>query len=265
MQIERLQSMITYLMQENNGQLALDIPKLLPTDETKLYTIWRALVNLRLPNTVTEEYLEMEHAYLQTALQQKEVTSLEDLTPVEPQIYLWQGDITQLAVDAITNAANSEFLGCFIPNHHCIDNEIQTAAGVQVRLDCYQIRQKQGRKEPVGKAKLTAAYNLPANYIIHTVGPIANGKASPIKAHMLAECYRSVLALADKKGLNSVALCCISTGEFGYPQEPAAEIAVQTVRDYLTGTGSQLKVVFNVFLDSDWAIYQSILNKGAKR
>ncbi len=263
MQTERLQSMITYLMQEEGNQVDLDIPKLLPTDEARLYTIWRALVNLRLPNPVSEEYIETENAYLQTALKQKEVTTLADLTPIEPQIYLWQGDITQLAVDAITNAANSEFLGCFIPNHHCIDNEIQTHAGVQVRLDCYNIRQEQGRKEPVGKAKITSAYNLPANYIIHTVGPIANGKPSPIKAHLLAECYRSVLTLADQKGLESVALCCISTGEFGYPQEPAAEIAIETVKNYLQETKSQLNIVFNVFLDSDLAIYQSILNKGA--
>lgn len=259
MQKERLKWMISYLMQEKEVLDTVEVPHILPDNEAQLFTIWRGLVNLRLPYPVSDSFLNIQDAYLQEALKQKQVTSIDELQEVQPQLYLWQGDITTLAVDAITNAANSEFLGCFIPNHHCIDNEIQTKAGVQVRRDCYHIRQQQGRKEPVGKAKLTPAYNLPAEYIIHTVGPIANGKVSPVKAQMLANCYQSVLELTDQRKLSSLALCCISTGEFGYPQNEAAQIAVQTVKNYLQVTNSQLKIVFNVFLDSDLAIYQSLL------
>lgn len=259
MQKERLKWMIHYLMQEKEVLDTVEIPKILPDNEADLFIIWRGLINLRLPYSISEKFLEIQDIYLQEALKHKQVTTLAEIKEVQSQLYLWQGDITTLAVDAIVNAANSEFLGCFIPNHHCIDNEIQTKAGIQVRRDCYHIRQEQGHKEPVGKAKITSGYNLPASYIIHTVGPIAGGKASPVKAHMLAQCYQSVLSLADQHRLSSVAICCISTGEFGYPQEEAAKIAVETVRAYLQTTNSQIKVIFNVFLDSDLAIYQSLL------
>lgn len=200
----------------------------------------------------------MQDAYLQSELQQKTVTSLTDLTPVEPQLYLWQGDITTLAVDGIVNAANNALLGCFVPCHACIDNAIHTAAGMQLRAACDVIMQQQGHPEPTGNAKITPAFNLPSQFVLHTVGPIIYDEVSETDRQLLASCYRSCLKLADENGLQSLAFCCISTGEFRFPNALAADIAVQTVRDYLRETHTQLKVLFNVFSDKDHAIYRRL-------
>ena len=184
-------------------------------------------------------------------------------------LYLWQGDITTLAADAIVNAANSAMTGCYIPNHRCIDNAIHTFAGVQLRLYCHAYMQEQAGKkgasyaEPTGQAMLSPAYNLPSKFILHTVGPIVGDALTEEDGKLLASCYTSCLNLASKHQLESIAFCCISTGEFHFPNDRAAEIAIRTVRDWLIRHPSSTvtKVVFNVFKNEDLAIYRSLLQK----
>lgn len=183
----------------------------------------------------------------------------ELLQPVKPGIYLWQGDITTLHCDAIVNAANSGMTGCYVPNHRCIDNCIHTFAGIQLRLACEEMMEKQGHEEPTGQAKITPAFNLPCKYILHTVGPIIYGKLRQKDCELLASCYRSCLNLAAENGLESVAFCCISTGEFHFPNEKAAEIAVETVQEFLQKKTSVKKVIFNVFKDTGREIYKHLL------
>ena len=185
----------------------------------------------------------------------KGTTDIDDLSPIQPDIYLWQDDITTLKCDGIVNAANSQMLGCFCPNHGCIDNAIHTFAGVQLRQECAEIMKAQGHAEPTGGAKITRAYNLPCKYVLHTVGPIVRGALTSEHERLLESCYRSCFALADKNGLKSLAFCCISTGEFRFPNERAAEIAVRTVADCKRETKSKIKIVFNVFKRQDYEIY----------
>lgn len=253
--IAELEWMVQYLSKE------ADAPVL--DKAAKTFDEWRHLVNVRPPEAITEEYLAHEDHFLQAYNTQEEWTTLRHLTPVESEnIYLWQGDMTLLQVDSIVNAANSELLGCFIPNHNCIDNIIHTKAGIRLRLACHDMMIEQGKKEPVGKAKLTPAYNLPANYIIHTVGPTASGRVTRINQKLLAKTYQACLEMADRNQLKSIAFCCISTGVFGFPNEPAADIAIKTVRDYLAKHDTDLKVIFNVFEDEDYTIYKEKLGKG---
>ena len=176
-----------------------------------------------------------------------------------PRIAVWKGDITRLKVDAIMDADNSALLGCLCPCHGCIDNAIHSAAGLQLRDECNQIMQAQGHPEPNGRAKLTKGYNLPARYVLHTVGPIVQGRVTARDREELASCYRSCLELAAEHGLESIAFCCISTGEFHFPNQEAAEIAVRTVTDFLRQDTSIKKVIFNVFKDIDAQIYRRIL------
>ena len=189
----------------------------------------------------------------------KGITELDSLTPVEPGIYLWQGDITTLRCDAIVNAANSGMTGCYAPNHKCIDNCIHTFAGAQLRYECAQMMKKQGHEEPTGQAKITPAYNLPSRYVLHTVGPIIYGRVTQKDCDLLVRSYRSCLELAAQNNLESVAFCCISTGEFHFPKERAAQIAVHTVREFLQQETSVKKVIFNVFKDLDREIYEHAL------
>ena len=219
--------------------------------------LFRALRNVRWPKPISEEFLRLQDEELQSQLQEKGVVELPDLP-----MHIWQGDITRLKVDAIVNAANSQMLGCFHPLHKCIDNAIHSAAGVQLREECHQLMLQQGHEEPTGQAKITKAYNLPCKHVIHTVGPIIpNGIPTDFQKEQLASCYRNIMACADENGLESVAFCCISTGEFRFPNELAAEIAVKTVSDYLsTHPNTSLKhIVFNVFKDVDKEIYQRLL------
>ncbi|HEL2254514.1 TPA: protein-ADP-ribose hydrolase [Streptococcus suis] len=215
-------------------------------------------MNIWEPKVMPAEFWSLQDAYLQEKLTHKRVLGLSDLQEVEPQIYLWQGDITSLEVDAIVNAANSQLLGCFVPHHRCIDNAIHSQAGLQLRLACYQLMKAQGNLEATGQAKITPAYNLPANYVIHTVGPIIQTEVGPQDEELLASSYRKSLELAVEKGLTSIAFCCISTGEFRFPQKRAAEIAIKTVRAFVYDH-PQLQVIFNVFKDEDREIYQELL------
>ena len=238
-QSERRLYLITELKKENRQYEELPVPS--DTAEQKL--LLRALFNVRLPIAANEEFLKIQDEYLREETRLKGVTDISALTPVQPDIYLWQGDITTLSCDAIVNAANSRMLGCFCPNHGCIDNAVHTFAGIRLRLACNEIMQKQGRKEPAGRAKITSAYNLPSRFVIHTVGPIVYGKPTDKDCELLRSCYLSCLKIADENNLKSIAFCCISTGEFHFPNEKAAEIATDTVKKYKAETHSEIKVI----------------------
>ena len=254
-QDERLDKLICYLLREKAEYKTIPIPDS-AADKRRLL---RSLMNVRPPAPVSEDFLKVQDEYLQGVLAEKEVIRTADLTPVQPGLYLWQGDITTLAADAIVNAANSAMLGCFVPCHGCIDNAIHSAAGVQLRLECARIMAQQQGEEPTGRAKITRAYNLPCRYVLHTVGPIIDGRVTRQDRELLASCYRSCLELAAAHGLKSVAFCCISTGEFHFPNELAAEIAIRTVKTYQQQNPNRMEVIFNVFKDCDYEIYKRLL------
>ena len=254
-QTKRREYMIRYLLDEELKYKDTEMPDDIQAQKRLL----RSLMNVRSPKPISEEFLRVQDDYLQEELSQKHITSVSDLLPLEPGIYVWQGDITTLACDAIVNAANSGMTGCYYPCHGCIDNAIHSYAGVQLRLECDAIIKAQGHEEPTGTAKITEAYNLPCRYVLHTVGPIITGSLKKQDEDLLASCYRSCLALAEEYGLKSIAFCCISTGEFRFPNQRAAEIAVETVREYRKQTGSEIEVIFNVFKDIDDEIYRELL------
>ena len=233
--------------------------QMIPADSERQKILLRGLMNVRRPRRIGAEFLRVQDAYLQGETAEKGVTDVTGLTPMQPGLYLWQGDITTLKCDAIVNAANSGMTGCYIPNHRCIDNAIHTYAGVELRLACEALMEQQGHPEPTGQAKITPAFNLPCRYVLHTVGPIINGQVTKQDEKLLASCYRSCLELAAENGLESVAFCCISTGEFHFPNELAAEIAVRTVKAFMIRQTSVRKVIFNVFKDLDKAIYEKLL------
>ena len=254
-QTKRREYLIRYLLDEQLKYKDTEMPDDIQAQKRLL----RSLMNVRSPKPISEEFLRVQDDYLQEELSQKHITSVSDLLPLEPGIYVWQGDITTLACDAIVNAANSGMTGCYYPCHGCIDNAIHSYAGVQLRLECDAIIKAQGHEEPTGTAKITEAYNLPCRYVLHTVGPIITGSLKKQDEDLLASCYRSCLALAEEYGLKSIAFCCISTGEFRFPNQRAAEIAVETVREYRKQTGSEIEVIFNVFKDIDDEIYRELL------
>ena len=255
-QEERLDNLIADLIREKAEYQTIH----LPDSAAEKRQLLRALMNVRPPLPVSNEFLKVQDEYLQEEIRRRGTTSLADLTPVQPGLYLWQGDITTLAVDAIVNAANSRMLGCFVPCHGCIDNAIHSAAGVQLRLECARIMAQQQTEEPTGKAKITKAYNLPCRYVLHTVGPIIHGMVTRRDRELLAACYRSCLELAAEYGLKSVAFCCISTGEFHFPNELAAQIALRTVNAYQQENPNRIEVIFNVFKDCDYEIYKKLLS-----
>ncbi len=254
-QKERRIYLIRELLKEQPRYRNIEIPQ----NEQEQKRLLRSLFNVRMPQAVSSEFLEVQDAYLQTATAEKGITDLSDLQPMQKGTYLWQGDITTLRCDAIVNAANSQMLGCFCPCHGCIDNAIHTYAGIQLRAACAELMKKQGHEEETGKAKITPAYNLPCNYVLHTVGPIICGRLTETDKRQLASCYRSCLELAEQNGVKSIAFCCISTGEFHFPNDKAAEIAVQTVKEYRQQTNSKIEVIFNVFKQTDYEIYWDLL------
>ena len=231
----------------------------IPVDTAKQKSMLRSLMNIRMPGTMDNDFLSVQDAYLLQVNVEKGVVTLSDMEEIQPDIYIWKGDITRLKVGAIVNAANSGMTGCYQPCHNCIDNCIHTYAGIQLRLTCAKIMEEQGYEEPTGQAKITPAYNLPCDYVIHTVGPIVQGKLTKEHEELLASCYQSCLEIADENGVESIAFCCISTGVFMFPNKRAAEIAVKTMREYKEKTGSSIKVIFNVFKDLDEEIYEELL------
>lgn len=257
-QEERLTFLLDYLLRER--QEKFDVP----ADPQGRRQLLRALMNVRMPAPVSDEFLQVQDAYLQEETRRKGITDLQELEPVEPGIYLWQGDITTLRCDAIVNAANSQMLGCFVPCHGCIDNAIHTYAGVQLRLECSGLMKRQGHKEEPGRAKITKAYNLPCRYVLHTIGPVIGDAVAVSDRRLLADCYRSCLDLAARHGLHSVAFCCISTGEFRFPNELAAQVAIQTVIQWQRENPNQIEVIFNVFKERDYDIYEKLLRADRK-
>ena len=254
-QSERRLFLIQSLLKEKTEYRDIDIP----AEPERQRELLRGLMNIRAPQSANAVFLKMQDAYLRGENAAKGITDVADLTPVQPGLYLWQGDITTLKCDAIVNAANSGMTGCYIPNHRCIDNAIHTYAGVELRLACAELMAKQGHPEPTGQAKITPAFNLPCRYVLHTVGPIIDGRVTKEDKELLASCYHSCLELAAENGLESVAFCCISTGEFHFPNEQAAQIAVETVKQFMNRKTSVKKVIFNVFKDLDKEIYARLL------
>lgn len=246
-------------------RLKITNPDLLKQDRMLL----RAALNIAEPGTLSSESIDLLDKLLQSELLDKEIFDPKEIGGVSKidcqgtDLILWQGDITCLRTDAIVNAANSQLLGCFIPLHNCIDNAIHSAAGVQLREDCYKIIQLQGNSENTGNAKLTRAYNLPSKYVVHTVGPIVRGNLTEEDEYLLAKCYTSCLnSCKEAEIIKNIAFCCISTGVFGFPQQRAAEIALYTVMDWVKNNkGIFDYIVFNVFSDKDKEIYLNLMEK----
>ena len=252
------------LIKKLNAHLIAEMPQLeleqIPDDETSQRQLLRALMNVRPPLPLDKNFLKLQDKLLSAETVERGIVKPEDIPNVAPCIKIWRGDITRLAVDAIVNAANSKLLGCFIPLHGCIDNAIHSAAGLQLRAVCNKLMEAQGHDEPIGSAKITPAFNLPSKFVLHTVGPIipANRAPNVDEENQLAACYQSCLELAAKLRLRSVAFCCISTGEFHFPNRRAAEIAVATVKDFLAT--HELEIIFNVFKEVDEEIYRELLS-----
>ena len=254
-QSEKRLFLIRRLLKEQSRYSNIQIPA--GIDEQK--SMLRSLMNIRVPDTIDEEFLSVQDEYLRQVSVEKGTVTISDMEEIQPDIYIWKGDITRLKVGAIVNAANSGMTGCYRPCHNCIDNCIHTYAGIQLRLTCAEIMEEQGYDEPTGQAKITPAYNLPCDYVIHTVGPIVQGKLTQEHEALLSSCYRSCLEIADANQVDSIAFCCISTGVFMFPNERAAEIAVKTIKEYKEKTGSSIQVIFNVFKDLDEEIYRELL------
>lgn len=269
-QEERLDYLVEILKEDSIQFSNLEVPK------QERRKIMRSLMNIRMPKQINSNFLKIQDEFLQEEAIEKKIVSLHQIPTVKqeyssdkPQtdkISIWQGDITRLSVDAIVNAANSQMLGCFVPCHGCIDNAIHSAAGVELREACNQYMVQKRRvipmyEEPVGKAMVTPGFNLPSNYVIHTVGPIVQWKVTDRLREELKNCYRSCLMTALEKGIRSIAFCCISTGEFRFPNEDAAQIAVETVTEFLAEHESSFdRVIFNVFKDLDKDIYETLLS-----
>lgn len=256
-QTERRKYLIAALLKEQPQYRDIEIPN--NVEEQK--RLLRSLMNIRSPRPIGAEFLKIQDEYLSEEVKEKGITDSNTLpvSPINDRLILWRGDITTLKADAIVNAANSDLRGCFVPCHSCVDNIIHSVSGIQLRLACDELMNEQGYDEPTGKAKITPAFNLPCRYVLHTVGPIVSGQLTENHCRQLADCYKSCLELATESKLKSIAFCCISTGEFHFPQKRAAEIAVKTVMDFFNTDDSIEKVVFNVFKQEDYDIYRQIL------
>ena len=258
--LENLNAIIRYLIADER------VSHRIPSTIEECQRMMRALSNVWTPREISADFLTMQDAELQQQAEDKGIVELkngriEGLKSLTFQfsnfsILLWQGDITRMKVDAIVNAANAQGLGCWAPLHNCIDNCIHSAAGIQLRKECND--QLQGRLLKTGEAMMTKGYNLPAKHVIHTVGPIIEiGVPTEEQEEQLAKCYRSCLDLAEQACLESIAFCCISTGVFHFPNERAAEIAIETVKRY--PRQSVKTIIFNVFLDKDYDIYKQLI------
>ena len=234
----------------------------IPHNREEQWQLLRALMNVRPAMQADAAFLSIQDEYLTELINERGMTDVDELPAVstDARLIIWRGDITALKIDAIVNAANSKMEGCFLPCHNCIDNCIHTFSGIQLRLMCHELMVKQGFEEPTGVAKITPGFNLPAKYILHTVGPIITNALTDEYCRLLASCYTSCLALAAQNGCRSVAFCCISTGVFRFPQDKAAQIAVKTVKGYLNKNTSIKRVIFNVFTQTDEDIYRRLLS-----
>jgi len=247
----KLDYLIEYLLKES-GRGNFDYSN---RDKKSLY---RALVNIRQANPISEDFLKVEDEYLQEELKKQNITNADDIK-AENRIALWQGDITKLKIDAIVNAGNSQGLGCFLPNHNCIDNQINTFAGVRLRLACNEIMKDLKYNLETGKAIITKGYNLPSKYVIQTVGPIIENEVTEEKEQELAKCYTNSLKLAIENGIKTIAFPCISTGVFRFPKDNACITAIKSVKEFLENNNTIEKVVFSVYSDEDLEIYKNEL------
>lgn len=261
--MENLDFLIQYLLKEGNHNIDY-----LPENKHDKKKLYRALVNVREPNPISEEFLKKEDEYLQDEIKQMDITVIEDIKTISEKyknfsvknsdkICLWQGDITKLKIDSIVNAGNSQGLGCFLPNHNCIDNQINTFAGVRLRLACNEIMKTLNYNLETGKAMITKGYNLPAKNVIQTVGPIIYDEVSKEQEELLSDCYRNSLKLAIENGIRTIAFPCISTGVFRFPKDLASKIAIKTVDEFIDENKDKLdKVIFNLWSDEDVIIYE---------
>ncbi len=261
-QRERLRYLIDKFKNESDEYSDITVPEGVD-DQRRLL---RSLMNVRMPGRMDSKTIEVQDEYLSERIRENGIVYLEDIPVSKDKISIWQGDITRLKVDAIVNAANSQMLGCFVPMHTCIDNCIHTYAGIQLREECNrqmnELRIRYGRnyEQPTAVPMLTEAYNLPAKKVIHIVGPIVDDVLTPDLEKDLADCYRNTLDMCRDNGLGSVAFCCISTGVFRFPNERAAQIAVQTVTEWLEQNPDGIeRVIFNVFKDEDKRIYEKCI------
>jgi O-acetyl-ADP-ribose deacetylase (regulator of RNase III) len=267
-QSERLGYLINELISEEDRYKELEVPD----SYLKQTRLLRSLMNVRIPKVISEEFIRIQDEYLSDLIKEKGILKITDIPTVsekfplstllfKEKISIWQGDITRLNVDAIVNAANSQMLGCFAPCHGCIDNAIHSAAGIQLRDECNEIMKQQGHEEDTGRAKITKAYNLPCKHVIHTVGPIVNFELTKELEEDLSSCYKSCLECAVQNGIRTIAFCCISTGEFGFPNERAAEIAMETIIEFLKENEFNIdRIIFNVFKDLDNEIYENLVS-----
>ena len=261
--MERLDYLIKYLLNENKN---IKINKI-PSDEVSKKELYRSLCNIRDPLPISQKYLQIENEYLQEELKKKNITQVENIKTIHEifpqtklkhkyQICLWKGDITTLEIEAIVNAANSQGLGCFLPLHNCIDNQINSNAGISLRLECNDIMKQKNYHLGTSDAIITNGYNLPVKYIIHTVGPIIYNEVTEKEVLELKECYINSLELAKKNNIKTIAFPCISTGEFRFPKELASKLAIDTIKEYLNTNEKYFeKVIFNVFTEEDYKIY----------
>ena len=259
---ERLDYLVEAFKADSDNYRDIQIPK----DTEGKRRILRSLMNVRMPKDLPEEVLKVQDEYLKERSLEKGVVNLTDIPVIRDGLSIWQGDITRLEVDAIVNAANSQMLGCFVPMHTCIDNCIHTFAGAQLRMECNskmnELRIKYGRnyEQPTAVPMLTDAYNLPAKKVIHIVGPIVQYRLTSELEENLANCYRNTLDICAENGLRSVAFCCISTGVFCFPNKRAAEIAVETITEWLKKNPGMIeRVIFNVFKDEDKKYYEELI------
>jgi O-acetyl-ADP-ribose deacetylase (regulator of RNase III) len=257
-QNERLQYLIHALLAEHPRRRDMAIPD--PPEEQ--WRLLRSLMNVRPAAPIGDDFLKKQDEYLAGRIAEHGIVDAYTLpaTALDPRLVVWRGDITTLRIDAIVNAANSRMEGCWQPCHACIDNCIHTFSGIQLRMRCHEIMTEQGHEEPTGQAKITSGYNLPAKYVLHTVGPIIDQSPSQHDCELLASCYVSCLRVAEENGCHGIAFCCISTGVFRFPQDKAAEIAVQTVKKFLNDGSTMERVVFNVFTPEDERLYSQLLS-----
>ena len=261
-QEERLNYLIEVLKNETVQYKNLKIPESI--DDKKV--LLRSLMNVRQPKKISKEFLKVQDEYLTERNKEKGIVYLKDIktVPSSKKISIWQGDITRLSCDAIVNAANSRMLGCFAPMHTCIDNCIHTFAGIQLRNECNEIMNKFRNKygddyeQPTSVPIITEGYNLPTKKVIHVAGPIVIGSLEQQDIEDLQNCYKNILNMCLGNNLKSVAFCCISTGEFCFPNEKAAEIAVETVKIWLEENKMD-RIIFNVFKDKDKKLYEEFL------
>ena len=262
-QSKRLDYLISILLKETDYKIKI------PSDLKQKHFVYKALCNMRSPNPLPKDFMKVESEYLQERLSASHITDVTDIKPLSAthpfliqtkkiknldKICLWKGDITKLKIDAIVNAGNSDGLGCFVPTHVCIDNQIHSEAGVGLRLECYEYMVKVGGKLNDGEAMITNAYNLPCKKVIQTVGPCLEGGYGPSKkqSYDLGECYTNSLKLLTENNLHSIAFPAISTGLYGFPKDQAAVIAIKKIDEYISGFNGnkdKIKVLLNVYDD----------------